>query len=231
MITITDPEGFPINLIHGQTPAEPGPLPSKLTINDVLSAPRKREFQRFKAGPAAIHKLGHYGLCVTDFPAQVDFYTKHFNLVPTDILYVDEAGAVNPTMTGGEGCPRPKDTKEVAIFCHVDRGQEFVDHHTFFMSANRTGHVHHASFEVHDLDTQQLGHQWLASKGYESVWGVGRHILGSQSEFVDCAFVSVFRGSLLILEVVFDYWWDVHRNMIEVCWCGSRRYWLEADME
>jgi hypothetical protein len=62
------------------------------------------------------------------------------------------------------------------------------------MSTNKTSHVHHCSFEVHDFDTQNLGHEWLASKGYKSVWGVGRHILGSQ---------------------LFDYWWDTTGNMIE----------------
>jgi hypothetical protein len=62
------------------------------------------------------------------------------------------------------------------------------------MSSNPTTHVHHCSFEVHDFDTQKLGHQWLANKNYKSVWGVGRHILGSQ---------------------IFDYWWDTTGNMIE----------------
>jgi hypothetical protein len=68
----------------------------------------------------------------------------------------------------------------VAVFAHIDRGETPVDHHTFFMSSNATAHVHHCSFEVHDYDTQHLGHQWLAGKGYKSVWGIGRHILGSQ---------------------------------------------------
>ncbi|TAQ83069.1 hypothetical protein B7494_g8605, partial [Chlorociboria aeruginascens] len=35
---------------------------------------------------------------------------------------------------------------------------------------------------------------WLAAKGYNSVWGVGRHILGSQ---------------------IFDYWWDTSGFMCE----------------
>jgi hypothetical protein len=64
------------------------------------------------------------------------------------------------------------------------------------MSANKLSHVHHCSFEVHDFDTQLLGHKWLAAKGYKSVWGVGRHILGSQ---------------------IFDYWWDTSNYMVEVC--------------
>jgi hypothetical protein len=116
---------------------------------------------------------------VQDFSAELDFYLKNFNLVPTDFLYVDE----------------PEGTKkDVAVFAHIDRGDDYVDHHTFFMSTNKTSHVHHCSFEVHDYDTQMLGHQWLASKAYEPVWGVGRHILGSQ---------------------IFDYWWDTSKNMIE----------------
>jgi hypothetical protein len=39
-----------------------------------------------------------------------------------------------------------------------------------------------------------VGHNWLASKGYRSVWGVGRHILGSQ---------------------IFDYWRDPSGFTIE----------------
>jgi len=182
LITLTDPEGFPINLIHGQTPAELGTLPEKIIYNDETDKPRVRKFNRFTPGPAAVHKLGHYGLCVKDFPAQLEWYTRNFNFAPTDFLYV-------PDPSAGD-----KKTRDVAVFAHIDRGQDYVDHHTFFMSTNPTSHVHHASFEVHDFDTQNLGHQWLAEKGYKSVWGVGRHILGSQ---------------------IFDYWWDTTGNMIE----------------
>ncbi|PGH18987.1 hypothetical protein AJ79_00020 [Helicocarpus griseus UAMH5409] len=185
LLSLTDPEGFPLNLVYGQTPAEVGKLPEKLIVNYEVEKTRERKFQRFQAGPAAIHKLGHYGLCVTKFDQLLHWYTNTFNLVPTDLLYVNE-----PPATEGD----PEKRKIVAIFAHIDRGMDTVDHHTFFMSSNPTGHVHHCSFEVHDFDTQQLGHQWLAKKGYKSVWGVGRHILGSQ---------------------IFDYWWDTTGNMIE----------------
>ncbi|KAJ2996955.1 hypothetical protein NUW58_g809 [Xylaria curta] len=199
-VTIHDPEGFPINLIYGQEEREVSEeeQPKKLAYNFEIEKPRVREFLRFKPGPAAVHKvrcpsskrtserltavisqLGHYGLCVQDFSSELDFYLKNFNLVPTDFLYVDEPDGTK---------------KDVAIFAHIDRGDDYVDHHTFFMSTNKTSHVHHCSFEVHDYDTQMLGHQWLGEKGYEPVWGVGRHILGSQ---------------------IFDYWWDTSHNMIE----------------
>ncbi|KAK6087309.1 glyoxalase [Seiridium cupressi] len=179
LVTVHDPEGFPVNFIYGQEPAEVGQLPTKLVVNYETEKPRVREFQRFDAGPAAVHKLGHFGLCVQGFDQQLAWYTQKFNLVPTDFLYVE-------TETGQR--------KIVAIFAHIDRGEDYVDHHSFFMSTNPTSHVHHCSFEVHDFDTQQLGHQWLAKKGYQSVWGVGRHILGSQ---------------------IFDYWWDTTGNMVE----------------
>ncbi|GAB7365638.1 hypothetical protein MBLNU230_g6702t1 [Neophaeotheca triangularis] len=180
ILTLTDPEGFPVNLMYGQQPAPVGELPEKIVYNDETNKPRVRRFNRFTPGPAAVHKLGHYGLCVQQFDKMVKWYTSTFNLVPTDFMYV-------PTGENGQ-------TKDVAMFAHIDRGDDPVDHHTFFMNTNPTSHVHHASFEVHDYDTQHLGHQWLGKQGYKSVWGIGRHILGSQ---------------------IFDYWWDVHGNMIE----------------
>ncbi|KAK5795932.1 hypothetical protein VI817_005217 [Penicillium citrinum] len=178
LVTLTDPEGFPVNLLFGQVPAEKGKYPEKLTINYEDEKPRIRKFQRFQPGPAAVHKLGHFGVCTQKFQDLVHFYTTTFNIVPTDFLYVENDG----------------NKQNVALFAHIDRGIDYVDHHSFFISTNATNHVHHCSFEVHDFDTQKLGHQWLADKKYESVWGVGRHILGSQ---------------------IFDYWWDTTGNMIE----------------
>ena len=111
----------------------------------------------------------------------MQWYTQNFNFVPSDLLYVDDATDSNSR-------------RDVAMFAHIDRGATLVDHHTIFLSQSTSSHVHHASFEVHDLDSQQLGHRWLAARGYESVWGVGRHVLGSQ---------------------IFDYWRDPTGNMIE----------------
>ncbi|EDU47534.1 Trihydroxytoluene oxygenase [Pyrenophora tritici-repentis] len=182
MVTLHDPEGFPINLLYGQTKKEAGPYPETLITNYENNKPRIARFQRFKPGPAAVHKLGHYGLCVTNFQQEMQWYTRTFNIVPTDFLYINTPD--DPSQ------PR----KDVAIFAHIDLGPDYTDHHTIFLSQNPSAHVHHSSFEVHDFDTQKLGHEWLAKKGYDSVWGVGRHILGSQ---------------------LFDYWWDTTGFMIE----------------
>ena len=132
---------------------------------------------------------------MTNFPSQLEWYTRNFNLVPTDFLYVPDPSAAsnNSVSNGAQEILPPPGTKSVATFCHIDRGETPVDHHSFFMTSNATAHVHHCSFEIHDVDTQYLGHTWLAQKGYESVWGVGRHILGSQ---------------------IFDYWWDTTGFMV-----------------
>ncbi len=47
--------------------------------------------------------------------------------------------------------------------------------------------MHHVAFEVQDIDTVFMGHEWMRSTTHRPHWGVGRHVLGSQ---------------------VFDYWWD-----------------------
>ena len=184
ILSILDPEGFPLNFIHGQTPRPISHTPERLLVNDEAQKPRRKAFQRFDPGPAEVHKLGHFGLCVNDFPGMMEWYTRNFNLSPSDILYIP--GDVDSSTGKPARVP-------VAVFAHVDRGRELTDHHTLFLttlaptSKIKEKHVHHCSFEVHDLDTQQLGHKWLAGRGYKSVWGVGRHILGSQ---------------------IFDYWWD-----------------------
>ncbi|KAK3645636.1 hypothetical protein LTR56_009076 [Elasticomyces elasticus] len=89
MLTLHDPEGFPINLLYGQEAAAKGDYPEKVIVNDEVDKPRVRKFNRFTPGPAAVHKLGHYGLCVKDFPAQMEWYTRNFNLAPTDFLIFD----------------------------------------------------------------------------------------------------------------------------------------------
>jgi hypothetical protein len=174
-VTFHDPvDGFPFHLVFGQElrtnevkaqeQAEelPNGNPMRLQFNFPEDKQRPAgQFQRFKKAPAPVYKLGHVGMCVTDFPKQFEFYTTHFNFFPSELIYND-AGEVFNT------------------FCRLDRGEELVDHHCFFFFGGPKFHVHHSSFETHDFDTQVLGHDWLRHKGYELSWGVGRHIMGSQ---------------------------------------------------
>lgn len=67
MVTAYDAEGMPINFIHGQAPAQAGEVPQQLVLNHEVNKPRKRRFQRFEQGPAAVHKVctAIYGKVVT----------------------------------------------------------------------------------------------------------------------------------------------------------------------
>ncbi|KAB5566207.1 Glyoxalase/Bleomycin resistance protein/Dihydroxybiphenyl dioxygenase [Coniochaeta sp. 2T2.1] len=169
-VTFRDPvDDFPFHLVYGQTPVPMSKHLPELDYN--LPQVKNRavnKTQRFKKGPSPVHKLGHFGCCVTDFAKTFEFYTTRFNLKPSDLVH------------NAEG-------KDITTFLHLDRGMEQVDHHTFFFFEGPKYHVHHSSFEVHDFDIQALGHQWLREKDYDLVWGVGRHVMGSQ---------------------IFDYWFD-----------------------
>ena len=58
IVSIEDPEGFPVNFIYGQAPVtEERKKPAKLIVNDETDKPRQRKFQRFDPGPAEVHKV------------------------------------------------------------------------------------------------------------------------------------------------------------------------------
>ncbi|OHF00197.1 hypothetical protein CORC01_04605 [Colletotrichum orchidophilum] len=177
MITLKSPAGFPFHVVHGIEDRQgEGPVPSAQVeslgpLNGSVN--KNRKFQRFHPGPALVHKLGHYGFIVSEWEKEVDWYTRNFNFVPSDVQYAPQ-----------------NENMDVVTFMHLDLGERYSDHHSLFVSRATPGEgdrMHHASFEVEDFDTQLLGHEWLAGKNYTSVWGVGRHILGSQ---------------------IFDYWRD-----------------------
>ena len=102
-----------------------------------------------------------------EFDTELDFNTSDFNFVSSDILY-----HLQPTEV------------DVITFMHLDLGSTYSDHHIMFIQRAppevKETYMHHSSYEVADFDTQLIGHEWLAKKGWKSVWGVGRHILGSQ---------------------------------------------------
>lgn len=182
IVTLTDPQGFKVHLVHGQIERDASPPNlEKLTVNYEDFKPRKGAFQRFKPGPAMVHRWGHYGVTydpdLVGYEKMYDWYTKTIGLAPSDLVH--------------------RDGKAITCFFHVDRQKEYTDHHCFFFKPCKPGQkpdVAHAAFEVHDLDVQMLGHNFLESRGYEICWGVGRHVLGSQ---------------------VFDYWFDTSGFMVE----------------
>ncbi|UKZ94622.1 uncharacterized protein TrAFT101_009479 [Trichoderma asperellum] len=187
IVTFSRPDDTFFHVVYGQeervmSKEEPSATHEQQgAFNKPFNKPRLGKFQRYHPGPALVHKLGHFGYVVPEFDQELEWYTSNFNFVPSDILYHWDFSNI-----------------DVLTFMHLDLGEEYSDHHCFFMQRAephvKKTFVHHTSYEVADFDTQLLGHDWLAKKGWESVWGVGRHVLGSQ---------------------IFDYWRDSSGFKIE----------------
>ena len=89
----------------------------------------------------------------------------------------------------------------IGSFNRCDRGDTYVDHHVFFCLDHEKTGLNHLSFEVQDIDDVAMGHDYLAQfDKYEHMWGIGRHVLGSQ---------------------VYDYWADP--------WGRVHEHWADSD--
>jgi hypothetical protein len=53
-----------------------------------------------RAGPAPVHKLGHFGLCVTDFARTYDFFTSRFNFKASDVRPLPSSPPLPKTIYG-----------------------------------------------------------------------------------------------------------------------------------
>lgn len=147
-VTLTDPAGHLVHLIHGQTKNTHPKLPSCLAIPSPATnyeffdtKPRRGEFQRFEPGPAPVHRWGHYG--VTYPPGMYEkmyaWYTQNLSLAPSDVVYKNGAA--------------------VTCFFHIDRGMEFTDHHAFF-------------FKTAKVRTREVGIVWGIMMT-DLIWGIG----------------------------------------------------------
>ena len=182
MCTITRPNETFMHIIYGQEERRVDvseSIPSAThesqgPYNGPFEKGRRGQFQRYHTGPALVHKVGHLGYVCKEFDEELQFYTSNFNFVHSDILWHPQFSNI-----------------DVLTFMHIDLGKEFSDHHIMFLQRAppevKATYLHHSSYEVADFDTQLIGHEWLAKNKWKSVWGVGRHILGSQ---------------------IFDYWQD-----------------------
>jgi catechol 2,3-dioxygenase-like lactoylglutathione lyase family enzyme len=159
---LTDPDGMTVEVVAGQTMAEPLPIPEAVSWNEGAGHARIARFRRITTGPSTVQRLGHVLLSITDFRRTEAWYKERFGLLTSD-----------------EIAPAP----DVAIgaFMRSDRGDTPSDHHTVacVQSGGPAGLLHSA-FEVVGLDDLMAGHDHLKAAGYTPSWGIGRHILGSQ---------------------------------------------------
>jgi catechol 2,3-dioxygenase-like lactoylglutathione lyase family enzyme len=169
-VTLADPDGTPIDLVHGIAPVEPLPMRQDLVLNGAAYRPRQGVAQQQPGkGPAQVLRLGHVGLYVTDYAASARWYRETLGFLLSDGVQAGPAKA------------------DVVGFYRLDRGEEWVDHHSLALFAGPQGGIQHVSFEVQDFEAQLIAHDHMARNGWQPLWGVGRHGLGSH---------------------VFDLWWE-----------------------
>ena len=164
------PGGIRLELVHGMAPVAALPVRAPLTLNEGLRKSRYNQPQRPVRQSPQVLRLGHVALCVPDPVVAKDWAVKHLGMIVSDEMLV----------------PGSQD-QYIGFFMRWNHGAQPTDHHSLLIAVADQPLVHHISFELQDIDTVFMGHEWLKQQGHSPHWGVGRHVLGSQ---------------------VFDYWWD-----------------------
>ncbi len=182
-VRLCDPDGHRVEVVHGIETLEPIPVtrPAVNCGNDKTR--RKGALFRVLRGPSQVKRFGHFVLMSRNFERVVAWYRETLGFLPSDEVYSGEKNHL------------------VGSFNRLDRGGEFVDHHAFFCIRGEKEGLNHLSFEARDIDDIMIGHEHMAAKGYRHVWGIGRHLLGSQ---------------------VFDYWADPWGRVFE--------HWADTDV-
>jgi len=160
-VTLRDPSGFVVEVIHGQSPAEELPTREPIELNVGHERHRINQTQRPPAEPADVIRLGHFVLEVADFQATCAWYTQHLGFIPSDVQVLPD------------GSP-------AVAFMRLDLGDTPADHHTLAIAQGFMPRFGHAAFEVVDADAIGMGQRVLREKRWNHAWGIGRHILGSQ---------------------------------------------------
>jgi catechol 2,3-dioxygenase-like lactoylglutathione lyase family enzyme len=161
-VRFTDPDGFGVEVVHGRAPLEALPVSQPLPLNRGSDVLRRGERQHMVRGPAQVKRIGHCVVIVADFQESETWYKSRFGFLDSDRVYL--------------GDPE----KVISAFMRCDRGEEYVDHHTFLCVGLGEPGFEHVAFEVEDFDAVMLGHDQLKAGGYEHHSGIGRHIAGSQ---------------------------------------------------
>lgn len=162
-VALVDPAGFEVWLIRGwaavpELPNRP-PVPQPMNMPD--HRPRVNAGIRPAMPAAPVIRLGHMVLQVTDFPTMSDWYMRHLGLIPSDVQYLPDGSTA-------------------LTFFRLDLGNEPADHHTLVLVGGIQNEFEHSAYEMIDLDAIGQRQQQLLAGRHRHMWGIGRHVLGSQ---------------------------------------------------
>jgi catechol 2,3-dioxygenase-like lactoylglutathione lyase family enzyme len=183
-VTLVDPLGYRIDVVCGMQNLAPLPAPEQSTNTGANKLRRAGALLRVERRPSRVKRIAHAVLMTPNATEKVRWYREMLGFLPSDEVYDGSKDNI------------------VASFNRCDRGDTFVDHHTLLCFESPTAGLNHLSFEVQSFDDLMAGHEHLLEAGkYRHVWGVGRHLLGSQ---------------------IFDYWADPWRRVHE--------HWTDSDV-
>lgn len=183
-VRMSDPDGFEVEVVHGIAQRQPTPVKQRFPLNMRSDYRRRGALVRYDKLPSHVKRLGHAVIFVTDFKRSYQWYQSRLNFLISDEIVADN-----------------DHDRHVSAFLRCDRGDAFVDHHTLLTVERPEAGLNHCAFEVEDYDDLQMGNEYLAQRGYEHYWGVGRHFQGSQ---------------------IFDYWRDP--------WGRTHEHWTDGDL-
>jgi catechol 2,3-dioxygenase-like lactoylglutathione lyase family enzyme len=181
-VRLREPNGYQIEVVHGIEDLPAIPI-ARQEMNTGSEPLRRRALMRLPKSPAPIKRIGHGVLGSPKVKETVQWFRETLGFICSDDIYAGQKDNI------------------IGSFNRTDCGDEYVDHHVFFCVHNERAGLNHMSFEVPDVDAVFQDHEYLQRLGkYDHMWGVGRHLLGSQ---------------------VYDYWADP--------WGRVHERWADTD--
>jgi catechol 2,3-dioxygenase-like lactoylglutathione lyase family enzyme len=181
-VRLREPNGYQVEVVHGIQELPPIPV-DRQPMNTGSEPLKRRELMRLPKSPAPIKRIGHGVFGTPKVKETVQWFRDTLGFICSDDVYVGDKENI------------------IGSFNRTDCGDEYVDHHVLFAVMNERGGMNHMSFEVPDVDAVFQDHEYLKRLGkYDHMWGVGRHLLGSQ---------------------VYDYWCDP--------WGRVHERWADTD--
>ncbi|MGR9178894.1 VOC family protein (plasmid) [Rhizobium leguminosarum] len=162
-VTLTTPNKHTIWIEYGVATVPEIPVRRSYRMNFASEHLRHNTAVRQRAEATPALRIGHFVLWVPDSMSEIDWFMKHFALVPADYICA----------------PAEPEPITVGTFLRLDRGSEYVEHHCILINKSKHFGCHHSSYEVLDLDAVAAGHDYLVANGWTLDAGVGRHYLGS----------------------------------------------------
>ena len=162
-VQLTDPDGFRIDVVHGIEEVTPITVARPAVNWRDRPIDRAGDLCRIGRGPAHVKRIGHAVFGTPKLAQMVTWFRETLGFICSDDVYDGDKSNI------------------VGSFNRCDCGEEYVDHHVLFCMPNARAGLNHLSFEVEDIDDVFIGHEHLRGLGkYEHMWGIGRHVLGSQ---------------------------------------------------